>query len=226
VLFGERGPSAARPGAVYLRDIERLPRDLQVRVCESIAATSGPRVLAGCQVSAAEELRSGRLLGELYAAFTLVLAIPPLRERMADLPDLVRQLLERANEEGGPQVSGLTTAAWDVVRQHSWLGNIRELYDSLAAARRHASGRLIDTADLPAPLRLRVAAGPARAADRPLPLDSLLEQTERRLIELALRRSKGHRGRAAEILGIWRARLVRRIEALGLAVPGAKDDEE
>jgi DNA-binding NtrC family response regulator len=59
-----------------------------------------------------------------------------------------------------------------------------------------------------------------------LPLDTLLEQAERRLIELALRRAKGNRGRAAEILGIWRARLLRRIEALELAVPPARDGDE
>jgi DNA-binding NtrC family response regulator len=84
---------------------------------------------------------------------------------------------------------------------------------------------MIDTAHLPAPLRLRQAAGSAPVPDRPLPLDALLESVERRLIELALRRSKGHRGRAAETLGIWRARLLRRIEALGLSVPGAKEEE-
>src|SRR5436190_1656006 len=78
--------------------------------------------------------------------------------------------------------------------------------------------------------RLPAGAGIAAAArapgpERPLPLDALLEQAERRLIELALRRAKGHRGRAAEILGIWRARLLRRIAALGLAGPESGDDE-
>jgi DNA-binding NtrC family response regulator len=134
-------------------------------------------------------------------------------------------MLERASEEGGLPSTGLTPAARDVVHQYPWPGNLRELYETLSAARRRAAGRLIDVADLPVALRLRSAAGPAPLAERPLPLDTLLEHAERRLIELALRRAKGNRGRAAEILGIWRARLLRRIEALELVAPPAKDEE-
>jgi DNA-binding NtrC family response regulator len=226
LLLGERGSTPGRPGAVYLREPGRLPRDLQVRLCGLIASGSGPRLLAGCRAAPAEEVRAGRLLGELYAAFPLVLELPPLRERMADLTALLQQALERANEEGAVKATGLTPAAREVVAGYPWPGNLRELFEAIAVARRHAGGPLLDVADLPAPLRLRHAAGPAAAAERPLPLDALLEQTERRLIELALRRAKGHRGRAAEILGIWRARLLRRIVALGLAAPEAGDDEE
>ncbi len=52
-------------------------------------------------------------------------------------------------------------------------------------------------------------------ADRPLPLDKILQEAERRLIELALRRTKGHQTKAAQLLGIWRQRLQRRMEVLG-----------
>lgn len=225
ILFGERGPTPGRPAAVYLREPGRLPRDLQLRLCGLIASGSGPRVLAGCRAAPAEEVRAGRFLAELYAAFPLVLELPPLRERTADLPALVQQALDRAGEEGAAKVNGLTPAARELVRDYPWPGNLRELFEAIAAARRHAGGPLVDVADLPAPMRLRHAAGPAAAPERPLPLDALLEQTERRLIELALRRAKGHRGRAAEMLGIWRARLLRRIVALGLAAPDGGDDE-
>jgi PAS domain S-box-containing protein len=226
VLFGGRGPADKAPAGFYLRDVTRLPRDLQLRLCNHIAAGAGSRVLAGCGTAPAEELRSGRMVGELYTAFTLVLEVPPLRERAGDLSALVREMLERAAEEGGVPSTGLAPAARDIVHQYPWPGNLRELYETLSDARRRAAGRMIDAADLPAALRLRSAAGPAPPAERPLPLDTLLEQAERRLIELALRRAKGHRGRAAEILGIWRARLLRRIEALELTVPGAKDEDE
>ncbi len=55
-----------------------------------------------------------------------------------------------------------------------------------------------------------------------MPLDRILEQVERRLLELALQRTGGHRSRAAELLGIWRPRLNRRLEALGLADESAE----
>jgi DNA-binding NtrC family response regulator len=57
---------------------------------------------------------------------------------------------------------------------------------------------------------------PAAPAEPPLPLDQLLEQAERRLIVLALRKAGGNRSRAAELLSIWRPRLLRRMEALGI----------
>jgi hypothetical protein len=225
LLFSERGPVPGAPGAIYLREPSQLPRDLQLRLCALIATESAPRILAGCCGNPVDEVREGRLLGELYAAFPFVLEVTPLRERTADLPALVRRFLERSNETGTVRVSGLTAEARETIRDHRWPDNLRELHDTIVSACAHTSGTMIDVADLPASLRLRRAAGAAPMPERQLPLDTLLAGAERRLIELALRRAKGNRGRAAEILGIWRARLLRRIEALGLAEPGDKDDE-
>jgi DNA-binding NtrC family response regulator len=86
----------------------------------------------------------------------------------------------------------------------------------------------ITAADLPAPVRLAVRVGqtPGRPPGKPLPLDTLLEEAERRLIRLALERTGGHRGRAADLLGVWRQRLVRRMEALGLAENTSPEPEE
>jgi DNA-binding NtrC family response regulator len=93
----------------------------------------------------------------------------------------------------------------------------------LAAALEHCQGNRIDAADLPAYVRLAVSMDPTPPADseRQLPLDSLLEQVERRLILHALKLAGGNKTRAAEILAIWRPRLLRRMEALGI-----KDSEE
>jgi transcriptional regulator with PAS, ATPase and Fis domain len=103
-----------------------------------------------------------------------------------------------------------------VLRSHSWPGNLRELVDVLSPALT-ATGR-IDAADLPASLRLtqRLANTSGHTVERPLPLDALLEQTERRLIQMALQRARGNKLRAAELLDISRPRLTRRMEVLGL----------
>jgi hypothetical protein len=223
LLAGEGRPFPGRPGAVYLREPSRLPRDVQARLAERPADAGGPRLLAGCTADPAAEVRAGRLVEELHAALsTLVIEVPPLRERRADLPELVDRLLGRAGEAGGGRVTGLTAEAWEVVRGHGWPGNFRELYAVLAGAARRARGPLVDAADLPAYLRLarQLEGTPGPEAERPLPLDPLLEEAERRLIRLALRRARGNRTRAAELLGVWRPRLLRRIEALGIDVPG------
>jgi len=235
VLFGDGG-LARREGAgtLYLREPSGLPRDLQARLCDLLAAAgsagaedaAGPRVVAGCAAEPEQEVRSGRLLEELsWALGTLVIRVPPLRRRVADLPGLVGRLLERTNAAGGGAVTGLTAAAWDVVRAYPWPGNLRELYGVLAGAgaRARAGGERIDAADLPAYVRLAVSLErtPLPAPTRALPLDQLLEQAERRLILLALRLARGNKSRAAELLAIWRPRLHRRMEALGIADPAA-----
>jgi DNA-binding NtrC family response regulator len=188
-----------------------------------------PRILAGCSADPAEEVYAGRLLDELYSSLAvLTLSLPPLRERTADLPALVDRLLERCNAEGGTSIKGLAADAWDIVRSYAWPGNLRELYAVLAAARRHARSERITAADLPASLRLirRMEETPAPARPRPLPLDALLEEAERRLMELAIRRAGGNKKRAADLLSIPRPRIWRRLKALGLIEEADESGEE
>ncbi len=219
ILFG--GPSASF-GAIYLHEPSCLPRDFQHRLCERLCATieaSSPRILAGCCVDPLEEVGAGRLLDELYSSLAvLTLSVPPLRERVADLPSLVDRLLQRCNAEGPAQVKGLTADAWEVIRAHAWPGNLRELHAVLAGARRHARTDRITAGDLPAALRLqrRMEETPAPPRAQPLPLDALLEEAERRLMELAIRRAGGNKKRAADLLSIPRPRIWRRLKALGM----------
>jgi transcriptional regulator with PAS, ATPase and Fis domain len=235
LLFADP-PAPARHGlgAIYLREPGYLPRDFQLRLCAWLTrpkgeAESAPRLLAGTCLAPAEQIGAGRLLEELACALgTLVFEVPPLRQRRADLPQLVEALLERAASAGEKGPSGLTPAAWAVFEAHCWPGNLRELFAVLRAARGRATGERIDVGDLPAALRLghRLEQTPARPADTPLPLEQTLAQVERRLIELALRRARGNRTRAAELLAIGRPRLLRRLEALGLTEEGGAEPAE
>ena len=232
VLFGD----AAALGAIYLREPSHLPRDFQLRLCEWIHApaeeqdeSSVPRILAGCSTDPLEEVRAGRLLDELYSSLAvLTLSLPPLRERMADLSALVVRLLDRCNAEGGAHIKGIAADAWEVFRAHAWPGNLRELYAVLAAARRHARTDRITVADLPAWLRLvrRMEETHAPTRALPLPLDALLEEAERRLMELAIRRAGGNKKRAADLLSIPRPRIWRRLKALGLIENETSESDE
>jgi DNA-binding NtrC family response regulator len=232
-LFGERRPAVTR-GTYYLREFACLSHDLQswlrdrLRGAEEIV---GPRWTASCSVDPVEEVRAGRLLEELYAAFgTLIITVPPLRERLADLPALVERFLERANADIERRVTGLTREAWDLLHGYSWPGNLRELYAVLRSACRRTLSEYIDAGHLPASLRLaaRLDRTPLAMADMPLPMQEILEKAERRLILLALRKAQGNHTRAAEILSIWRPRLLRRIKALGIkeAFPGGHLDRD
>jgi transcriptional regulator with PAS, ATPase and Fis domain len=223
-------------GAIYLQEPSRLPRDMQLRLCEWLQAADkeagglpAPRIFAGSGPDVLEDVRAGRLLDELYSSLAVMtLRLPPLRERIADLPDLVDRLLERCNAEGEASIKGLSPDAWDVVRAHAWPGNLRELYSVLSAARRHAAKGRITSADLPALLRLlrRMEETPAPPRAQSLPLDALLEEAERRLMELAIRRAGGNKTRAADLLSIPRPRLWRRLKALGLIEKDGDEPDE
>jgi hypothetical protein len=228
VLFGDRNSErSAGVGTVYVKEPGLLPHEFQLQLTELINSADldrpAPRILAGCSGDAAASARAGQLANELYAALApFTIAVPPLRDRADELPGLMQRMLARVNEDGERVVSGLAPDAWEVVRAYSWPGNLRELFAVLASARSQAKADLITAADLPAPLRLSLRLGqtPAPPPEKPLPLESLLEEVERRLIRLALKRTGGNRGRAAAMLGVWRQRLVRRMEALGLADNG------
>jgi DNA-binding NtrC family response regulator len=233
LLFGldrrEAGPSG-REGfaAVHLREPAYLPRDMQLLLCERITsgrdarapeATRGPRILAGCMVPLAQAVRSGQLLDGLACALSaLVIEVPPLRERLADLPTLVERLLPRACAGRDVRVASLSADAWTLLRAYSWPGNLRELYNVIRTACANADGEQLRASDLPAELCRAVQREemPPRPADKSLPLEQLLEEAERRLIQLALQRARGHKARAARLLGIPRPRLWRRMLKLGI----------
>jgi DNA-binding NtrC family response regulator len=215
VLFGPAGLLRAGIGTLYLKEPQRLPRELQARVLDLLATTStlpGLHVLAGCGSDPGEEVRTGKLLPDLHFALsTLTISLPPLRERLAELPILVERMLEQLRPEDDRVAKGLSAEAFDALRGHPWPGNLDELHTVLAEACIRAKGNQITVEQLPWYVR-NLELPP----EQPLLLDKLLEQVERRLILLALRKAHNNKTRAAEILGIWRPRLLRRMEALGI----------
>ena len=159
-------------------------------------------------------------LPEVVASIcALTIRVPALADRRGELARLLPALLERAASAAGVAPLPLSPEAEELLRLHSWPGSFRELLDVLRDAHRRASGDHLAVADLPLYLR-----NEPLGAVPPLPLDAILEKTERRLITLALRLAEGNRSKAAEVLQIWRARLLRRIDQLGLD-EGAKSKE-
>lgn len=227
LLFGSErrdvGPSGREYlAAIYLREPAYLPRDVQLRLYEMMrdASADGPRIFAGCTVPPCSAVREGRMLEELACALsTLTIELVPLRERLADLPALVERLLERAGAGREGRITSLSADVWGLLRNYSWPGNLRELYDVLRIACAHAVGEQLRAVDLPAELRRSVQREqmPSRSAEQALPLEQLLEEAERRLIQLALQRAGGRKARAARLLSIPRPRLWRRMLKLGIA---------
>jgi transcriptional regulator with PAS, ATPase and Fis domain len=222
VLFGPDG-MAQRPGVgtVFLGHVSALPREVQAQLADWVAEPepNRPRVIASLVGQMEQEIEQGRLLHELACSLaTIAIPLPPLRDRLAELPLLIQAILDRANAERTRPIQTLSKEATEAIRAHAWPGNLRELRSVLESASAHSTTDRIDVTDLPSYFRARMqleqTAG--RAPLKPIPLKQLLEQVERRLIEMALRRAKGKKGRAARILAIWRPLLLRRMKKLGI----------
>jgi DNA-binding NtrC family response regulator len=230
LFFGGNGLTRRSDlGTIYLTEPAALPLDVQAKFRDWLAepGAARPRVIAGLSDAPAEATDAGKLLEELRCALaTLEITLPPLRDRLTDLPGLVEQFLERSASGDEAAVVGLAPEAWEAVRTYRWPGNLDELYAVLQSARRHASGR-IELADLPAYLRqaVRLEEVPGRSLPRQLPLKLLKDQVERRLILLALRMARGNKSEAARLLAIERLSLLSRIKALGIEEGDAAKSE-
>jgi DNA-binding NtrC family response regulator len=155
-----------------------------------------------------------RFRSDLYFRIsTLVLRVPPLRERRQDIPGLAAQLLERLALDRGRRAASLSEAALQALLAYPWPGNVRELRNVLERAVLLANGPLLDIADLhfdAAPGGVAASTPAAAGADDTLTLAEL----ERRHVERALRASAGRVADAAMRLGIPRSTLYQKIKTL------------
>lgn len=211
---------------LLIGDVADLPRDLQGRLASAL--NPNVRLIATTTSDPEAAFRAEQFRGDLYYALTtLVIRLKPLRDRLDELPLLAQHFLERANLRGGRQRHGLSDAALRTLVEYDWPGNLRELARAVDAAHGHGDHDLIEADDLPATIRGHLGAAYV-LPQPPLPatsLDDLLTQVERRLIENALQRAHHNKSRAAEILGISRPRLYRRIKELNIPEEPEPPDE-
>jgi transcriptional regulator with PAS, ATPase and Fis domain len=215
LLFGHNGlAETGRVGTIYLESPEALPTDLQSELIEW-----GELLADECRIIVGATGGEGQS-AEFRAAFSVLeIRLPGLAERKEDLPLLIGGIIE-AELQAGLAVSDMSSEAATVLLAWSWPGNLRELHEVIRSAANRANGRRIEVAHLPVALRKAItdanAAVTAAKREPIAKLDEVLEQVERRMIELALRNARGDQTAAADALGVYRSRLVRRIKALGL----------
>jgi DNA-binding NtrC family response regulator len=221
LLGGHGGLTGSdRLGTVYLKDPAALPRDLQQRLAELFTEgkPTTPRLICGSARTAAEDQDRG-LLPDFHADLSVLeIRVPPLRERVDDLPRIVLRMLEWVTHPKAT-LAGIDPGFFQAAAAFTWPGNLRELRDALARAVAAAGTGRVTADHLPWDVRARVGLEESPPAAPSLALDPILEAVERRLIRLALRKANNHQTEAAELLGIFRARLWRRLEALGIPAP-------
>lgn len=165
------------------------------------------RVIAATHRDLEAMVTAGQFRRDLYYRLRIVeIVLPPLRQRVEDIPLLAQQFVRKASEEQQRRVPAIADEALAVLVQHDWPGNVRELENCLTRAVVLATGNVIR----PEHLDLR---GQVREADEGFPT---LERIEGEHVTRALATARGNRTRAAEILGISKPRLYRLIEKHGI----------
>ncbi|HYK65058.1 MAG TPA: helix-turn-helix domain-containing protein, partial [Patescibacteria group bacterium] len=153
----------------------------------------------------------GRFRSDLfYRIATVTLAVPPLRDRPEDIPQLIKHFLTRAAAESGKAAPELDDETTELLKQYRWPGNIRELQNAIQQAVILCSSGRIVRRDLPSritgdnhsPTHLEQLASRRMA----------LEEIEREYARAVLASVGGHRGEAAAILGVDRKTLARKLE--------------
>jgi DNA-binding NtrC family response regulator len=222
--------TALQPGTLFLQHVEALSRDLQEFVAKELAGDSpriSVRILAGTQVDLAAAVEKESFREDLYFRLTaLEIAVPPLRERIDEIPLLAQVFLEERNRGAELQRSGLSE---DVLRQfaeYRWPGNLDELAAVVGEAWAVAANPQIQAADLPFRFRTGRDAQDSTSDDavRVMPLEEFLAAAERDEIQRVLELCRHNRSRAAALLGMNRPKLYRRMEALGLVSGDEVDD--
>lgn len=214
----------ASNGTLFLDEIGELPLALQAKLLHflengsyravgaSQASSADVRVVAATNRDLAEDVRQGRFREDLFYRLNVItIDIPALRERGEDILLLARHFAERqAREEQGAAIT-FQSDAEAALSRHRWPGNVRELKNLIERLTILMPGQAIAAAQLPAPMQAAEAAGANRS-----PIEDQLERAERELVFDALSRSAGHKGMAADILGISRHALKRRLQRLGI----------
>jgi len=177
---------------------------------------SDVRVIAATNKSLPEEIRAGRFREDLYFRLAVVpLAMPPLRERSEDVPQLANHFLREAAARAGKRPKTFSDAALRKLCSYSWPGNVRELKNLVERLMIMSPGDTIDMRDLP------VEIAESDVISVPSDFSSLRQARddfERRFILAALRKNRGNVSRTAEELGIERSHFYRKLRGYGIDV--------
>ncbi len=226
---------AAHEGTIFLDEIGDMPRETQAKVLRVLEERSfervggnrtvevDVRVVAATHRDLEAEVREGRFREDLYYRLNVVeIAIPPLRERVEDIPALAERFLTQVAERLGREKKMVDADTLAALARHPWRGNVRELRNAIEQASVLAPGGVIGVGDL----RLGVLEAGAAAAAQPstvptnLPFRdakrSIVESFERSYLIQALRAHGGNISRTAESIGMVRQSLQQKIRELGL----------
>jgi two-component system, NtrC family, nitrogen regulation response regulator GlnG len=227
---------ADMPLALQAKLLRVLQEREFTRVGGRDAIRADVRIIAASNQDLEGAVRGGRFREDLFFRLNVVrIQVPPLRDRRGDIPELIEFFIDKVNRELGTTIVGVSDDARELLLRHGWPGNVRELENAiLRAAVLARGGRMLVREDFDLagqPRQLPAETLPLEEAVRrrlaellhadagAVPLDVhavLISAVERPMIEVALERAGGNQVKAAEILGINRNTLRKKITDLGI----------
>ncbi|BCS33657.1 acetoacetate metabolism regulatory protein AtoC [Luteitalea sp. TBR-22] len=215
----------AQGGTVLFDEIAEMPTALQVKLLRVLqerefrpvgsltSLRADVRLLCATNLDPAEAVRRGQLREDLFFRLnTIVLSLPPLRDRDGDLPLLATRFIAQFSERHRRPVSSIDAAALRVLERHAWPGNVRELEHVIERAVILCAGTDIRVEDLPDTVRHPLAS----AFHTSMPIGQSLDEIERLAIVQTLERTRGNKRAAAALLGIHRPTLYNKLRKYGL----------
>jgi two-component system nitrogen regulation response regulator NtrX len=230
---------AAAGGTIFLDEIgdmslktqAKVLRVLQEQVVEPVGSvqtvTVDVRVLAATNKDLPAAIRAGQFREDLYFRLNVIpIFVPPLRARQSDIPLLAEHFMAAFANEYGRRPKALSPDAIAQLQRYTWPGNVRELRNVIERLMIMVPGDTITAQDITF-LNSGTATAPAASVPEVpfLPLHAARDQFEQEYILRALATQQGNMSRTAEMLGVERSNLYRKMRAFGL-VPARRADAE
>ena len=217
-------------GTLFLDEIGELPQPLQAKLLRALqdgeirrVGDSQPikvdvRLIAATLRDLADDVAEGRFREDLYYRLNVLpVAIPPLRDRSEDIPQLARFFVERHAVRHNLAAPELPDDVVETLRKQSWPGNVRELENVLERALVLSDGPAIDLPFLASVIKLEEVAGSDPAAVDALSIKKATRELERTLIAQALVATGGNRTNAAKLLEISHRALLYKMKEYGIS---------
>ncbi len=207
-------------GTIFLDEIGEIDANTQIKLLRVLqehefekvggdkTIKTDVRVIAATNRNLEEEIKAGHFREDLYYRLNVVrLDVPPLRERKEDIFLLATEFLNEFNNENGKKIEGFSNEAKNKIANYDWPGNIRELRNCVESAVVMCQGNIIDTNDLPPNVS---KAGSGSSIE--IVLGSTMEEAEKSLILATVGYCKGNKSKAADMLGIGRKTIIRKMQ--------------
>ncbi len=225
----------AEGGTIFLDEIDAFTLALQVkllrvlqdgeyeRVGETKTRKASVRIISATNQNLEELIRQGKFRNDLFYRLNIIsIELPPLRERREDIPLLVEHFIEKHSRQLGKEIHGISDEAIRILLDHPWPGNIRQLENMIERACVLAREPLILETDLPETLGRGAAAAnrasfTAAAPGQGANLKDALRDPEKKIILDALEKCRWNKKEAAELLGINRTTLYKKMSQFGIA---------